>query len=238
MLRRQLQSWFRVYYGGSFQYFKLDKDENQNKYVSNTELNGLDSSTIYKTQTFIGPQLGMDINSQNNPVIPTRGFVMDASVRPLFGLNQVSQNLVRLNLDMRVFASFASRARLVYAARIGVGHIWGNYAFPQAQYLNGMENLRGYRRDRFAGRTMFYNNLELRLKIAEFKTYLFPGQIGVFVFNDVGRVWERGEKSTDWHVGNGGGIYFSPIKRFVVTFTAARSKEEKLIPYIRFGFQF
>ncbi|MGV3657371.1 MAG: hypothetical protein ACO1NX_05435, partial [Chitinophagaceae bacterium] len=67
---------------------------------------------------------------------------------------------------------------------------------------------------------------------------VLAGSLGVLVFNDVGRVWAKGEKSTDWHVGNGVGVWLSPVKRFVVTGTLARSKEEKLMPMLRFGFQF
>ncbi|HEX6333795.1 MAG TPA: hypothetical protein VFZ78_06190, partial [Flavisolibacter sp.] len=69
-------------------------------------------------------------------------------------------------------------------------------------------------------------------------TYLFPGSIGMLIFNDVGRVWMQSETSQDWHVGYGGGLWISPIQRFVITATVAHSKEEKLIPYVNFGFQF
>ena len=80
--------------------------------------------------------------------------------------------------------------------------------------------------------------MEIRWKIANFKTYLFPGAIGIFVFNDVGRVWVKDEKSNDWHVGNGGGIWFAPVRRFVFTAAYTRSKEEKALGLVTFGFQF
>jgi outer membrane translocation and assembly module TamA len=83
-----------------------------------------------------------------------------------------------------------------------------------------------------------YNNTELRFKIADFSTYLFPGSIGLLVFNDVGRVWMDGESSRDWKVGNGVGVWIAPIKRFVIAAHLTRSKEEKALPYISFGFQF
>jgi hemolysin activation/secretion protein len=143
-----------------------------------------------------------------------------------------------MNVDMRIFASFEPQARLVYAFRLGAGHTMGNFAFQQAQYLSGTENLRGFRRNRFAGRSMLFNNLELRLKIADFNTYLFPGQVGIFAFNDIGRVRADNESSGRWHVGNGFGVYIAPIHRFVITATAARSKEEKLLPMVQFGFFF
>ncbi len=74
--------------------------------------------------------------------------------------------------------------------------------------------------------------------MTHFNTYLFPGQIGLLVFNDVGRVWNENENSTDWHVGNGAGIWVAPIKRFVIAAMYTRSKEEKFLPLVTFGFQF
>ena len=117
-------------------------------------------------------------------------------------------------------------------------HNFGKFEFPQANYLGGTTNLRGYRRDRFGGRTSFFNNTEVRIKLGNFSTYLFPGSFGLLAFHDVGRVWQDGEKSTVWHNGYGAGLWISPIQRIVLTASAARSKEDKLLPYITFGFQF
>lgn len=236
LFRKQLQSWMRVFYGPSFQAFKLDREDNSGHFVNTYFPNG--DGDLFAGHQYLGAQVGMDINSKNNRVLPTRGLVFNLQARPLFGLNKVSHNITQLSGDMRIFASFEPQARLVYAFRLGGGINIGKYAFQQAQYLSGTENLRGFRRDRFAGRSMLYNNLELRLKIADFKTYLFPGQVGLLAFNDIGRVWAGGESSGRWHVGNGLGVYVSPVRRWVVTGMLTRSKEEKLLPVVLFGFFF
>jgi outer membrane protein assembly factor BamA len=227
----------RFNFGPTFQYFHLEEDENQGKLVS-TEPTGIPASELYEKNMFAGAQLGLEINNRNSLAMPTRGFALDAGIRTLFPLNKESNTVSQLHTDMRLFASFKTKATLVYAFRLGGGHTFGKYAFPQAQYLSGVNNLRGYRRDRFAGRTMMYQNSEIRWKVADFKTYLFPGSFGIFVFNDVGRVWHYGEKSTDCHVGNGGGIWISPLRRIVLTAAYTRSKEEKGLPLITLGFQF
>lgn len=238
LMRRQLQSWMRVHYGLGYQSFRVERESNAGKYVSQTAVNGLDPATLYKAKSFLGAHFKLDINSKNNKVLPTRGFVMDLNVRPMMGLNGQSSNLVRTDVDMRLFASLFSFPRIVLASRFGWGKNYGNFDFPQAYYLGGTDNLRGYRRDRFAGRSRLFNNTELRFKIADINTYLFPGQFGLLVFNDVGRVWQDGEKSSDWHVGNGVGLWVAPIKRFVIAAHYTRSKEEKALPYVSFGFQF
>ena len=239
LFRKQLQSWMRVHYGVAYQGFKVENEENKGRFVSNTSANGLDPNTLYVGKSYAGPHLHLDINSRNNrSAVPTRGLLLNAGVKSLFGLNGQSTNVTQLNWDMSILASFQSTARLVYGIRFGVGHNIGKYEFQQAQYLSGTENLRGFRRNRFAGRTALYNNFEIRLKLTEFKTYFFPGQFGLLVFNDVGRVWADGESSRRWHVGNGGGIWIAPINRFVITAQYTRSKEEKGLPLVTFGFQF
>ena len=134
--------------------------------------------------------------------------------------------------------SLASQTRLVLATRVGWGKNYGKYEFPQAMYMGGTDNLRGFRKQRFAGRSMLFNNTELRIRLFDFNTYLFPGSFGLLVFHDIGRVWADGENSENWHNGYGGGIWIAPIRRFVVAAVVAKSKEEKMLPRITFGFQF
>jgi hypothetical protein len=239
LLRKQLQSWMRINYGIAFQYFDINRSENDDKFLGQNILSGVDQATLYSPKMYAGPQFLLDINSKNNPNIPTRGFILNAGARSLIGLNGESNRLTQLHWDMSVFASFEPQAVAVYAVRLGVGHNIGSFEIPQAQYLSGTENLRGYRRNRFAGRTMLYNNAEVRIRLAEFSTFLFPGAFGILGFHDVGRVWQDGEANTGrWHTGYGGGVWVAPIRRWVVSGSLAFSKEEKALPYFSVGFRF
>jgi hypothetical protein len=82
-----------------------------------------------------------------------------------------------------------------------------------------------------------YNNLELRLKLFDFTSYLLPGTLGLVAFNDVGRVWSPDESSQTWHDGYGGGIYFLPAQLLLVQAVVGFSKEGTY-PYISAGFRF
>lgn len=232
---RQLQSWMRFNFGPSFQYFKLDSAQNAGRFVS-THNSAADHSS-YGAKHFLGADARVAINSRNNNVVPTRGLVLDAGIRQLFGLNEKS-SLTQVNIDMRIFMSLATFRKLVLATRFGWAKNYGSYQFEQAQYLGGTDNLRGYRKQRFAGKSMLFNNTELRIKIADFNTYLFPGSVGLIAFNDVGKVWAEVGNTNKWHDGYGGGFWISPIQRFVFTFSVAHSVEEKAVPRLTFGFAF
>lgn len=80
-----------------------------------------------------------------------------------------------------------------------------------------------------------------------FQSYLFPAAFGILGFYDVGRIWYKnengldpsapGERSSLWHDGAGGGIWFTPFNLTVLSLEAAHSPEGTL-GYIRVGFQF
>jgi hypothetical protein len=238
LLRRQLQSWMRVSYGPTAQYFYLERDENVGHYVSSASAVVLDSANRFRSKALAGMHASLDIDSRNNPILPTRGLLLNAGVKSLYGLNNYTNSITRLQSDMRVFMSVFSKPRLVLGVRFGAAHNFGTFDIPQAAYLSGVDNLRGYRRNRFGGRTVFYNNAELRFRAADFSNYLFAGSFGLHVFHDVGRVWMDNESSRVWHTGWGGGVWLAPVRRFVVTASLAHSKEEKALPLVTFGFQF
>lgn len=238
LLRKQLQSWMRINYGPAAQYFHLEQQKNLGHYVTNSSAYILDTTNLYRAKMLAGVQAFIDIDSRNNQVLPTRGLVLNGGVKTLFGLNKYTNNITRLQSDLRIFMSVFSKPRLVLGIRVGAAHNIGTFDIPQAAYLSGVDNLRGYRRNRFGGRTMFYNSAELRFRVADFTTYLFPGSFGLLAFHDVGRVWMDNAPSRAWHNGYGGGVWLAPVRRFVVTASLAHSKEEKALPLVTFGFQF
>jgi len=88
-------------------------------------------------------------------------------------LNGESHPYSQLNTDLSLFTSFNTRGNVVIATRVGWGKTFGQHEFYQAQFLGATENLRGYRKFRFAGDEEFYHNIDLRIRLADFQTYLF-----------------------------------------------------------------
>lgn len=238
LFSKQLQSWMRINYGPALQYFHLEPEQNVGKFIVQDQLQRQDSASLFGRKWYAGAEASLHLNSRNNDVLPTRGLVMDISAKPLFGVSENTNRLMQVKWDMNVAASFGPKAVSVFAFRFGYGATIGAFEYPQAQYLSGPDNLRGYRRNRFAGRSMLYQNTEVRLRLLEFNTYLFPGSLGMHVFHDIGRVWMDNENSRRWHNSVGAGLWVSPIKRFVLTGSLVHSQEERLMPYFTFGFQF
>src|SRR5690606_31569519 len=162
------------------------------------------------------------------------------------GLDHRAADFSSLDGSVAFYHSFRLPAKLVFAGRIGGGRTFGNYNFYQAQILSGRTELRGYRKTRFYGDSKLYGNLEARLRLTTFRSYLFPASIGLLGFYDTGRVWYKDEngqdpsangKSTRWHNGWGGGIWFTPFNMAVLSVEAGHSTEGTL-GYVRLGYLF
>jgi hypothetical protein len=237
MLKSKLARRVQLFYGPVFTFYALDKDENDDRFISKFPQNGLDSAGVYDTKQYAGLRVGIQIDTRDNEILPFRGVLWTTSLFGNQGLNADQHHYLQAQSDLSLYTSLRIPANLVLVTRFGGGKIWGHYEFFQAMMLGGVQNLRGYRNNRFAGSAMVYNNVELRLKLFQFKSYLLPASVGLLAYNDVGRVWLEGEKSGVWHDGYGGGLFFMPVNMFIVTATVGKSKEGTL-PYVTLGFRF
>ena len=236
-IRRRLGSVLSVSAGPAFEYYTMDSSDNKGRYITQTKLNGLDSATLYKSKTYVGIKVAAIVDNRNDKANPSRGIYWKTQFSGYDGLTSISHDFSQLNTDMAVYTSFNERANVIVANKVGWGKTFGHYEFYQAQFLGLSENLRGYRKYRFAGDESFYHNLDVRIRLADFRTYLFPGSLGLQLFNDIGRVWLKGESSDQWHDGYGGGIWISPLKKFVLTASYAQGTEGGLFLF-KLGWQF
>ena len=237
MLRMDITKKITLLVGPVFQHFSIDSSENANRIITSGDLEGIDETTLFNNKFYTGARFQLDIDMRNNKTITTRGMYWHTYFQSAKGLTGSSTNITQFSSDLSFFTSFSRAAKFVIAGRVGGGINFGKYEFFQAQSLGGTENLRGFRKYRFAGDKMAFANLDLRLHLFDFRGYLIPGSLGLLSFNDVGRVWFDTENSSAWHYGYGAGIWIAPAKRYVLTFCYAHSKDGGL-PFVSFGFQF
>ena len=240
LIRKRFSEKVVLTFGPTFESFSLDKDDDLNKtrFITMTGLNGLDPTTLFAKQSFFGGKASFVVNTRDNQVMPQKGINWITTYRYLSGLNDESRTLSQLNSEFTFYIPIV-RNRLTFVNRLGGGTNLGNegFEFFQAQYLGMEDNLRGYRKYRFAGKSKVFNQAELRLAIAKFKTYLFPAAFGVYVFYDTGKIYDLNKESNRSLSGYGGGIWISPLKRIVFSVGYTASKEDKL-PLIGLGWKF
>lgn len=223
--------------GPLIQFYFMDPEHNEGRFIKRTELlKSYDSLTIHKEKLYGGFSAKFEKDNRDNQIIPTRGGYFKSEIKGLVGLNTYARSVFQATSEMAIYGRIAGDA-IVIANRIGGGITLGNPAFFQALYLGGQGNLRGYRQFRFAGEHLLYNNLELRIKLAQIGSYILPGQLGLLAAYDVGKVWVSGQDNHTLHQGTGMGFYFSPAKLTLIQAIAAYSREG-WHPYVSIGFRF
>jgi hypothetical protein len=209
-----------------------------NKYLNVAASGGgeVDSVSLYESRHFIGAKTVIEVDTRDHQGMPTRGVFAHAGFSHYYGMNDFSDDFSVLQGEFRFLLSTKVPSRLVLANRVGARHTFGSVEYFNGAFL-GKETLRGYRRTRFIGNSFLYHNVDLRLHLFNFRTYLLPAGVGLIAFHDIGRVWLAGEDSNTWHASKGFGIWLAPLNQIAITANLAFSDEETL-PTVTFGYQF
>ena len=101
--------------------------------------------------------------------------------------------------------------RLFFIAKASAKQAWGDYPFFEAAYL-GRRNTIGYGWNRFAGDALLYGGAEAAVVFKRMRR-LVPGDVGMSVFVDLGRVYLDGEDSRKWHPSGGLGFFYAAFQR-------------------------
>ena len=232
LLRYRYNHVFHFSIGPSYYHYWSRYKDNDKRILGNPGLVGSDSTGIYGVKQFFGGKAKIDITYINSEIFPTRGITWFTEFTSLRGLNKNTHALTRLTSDMTIYASINDHARLGAVLRFGGGHIFSkHYEYFQALNIGGNDYLRGYRKNRFSGSSTAYTSAELRVKLFKSQSYLFPGDVGVMGFYDIGKVWQREETSKKWHSAYGGGLYYIPYSLVMISCTVAFSPEDRLFNF-------
>lgn len=234
-LQRNISKKMKASVGLAGEYYTSAYENNLHRFF-NAYNSAHPSEQVFADRYYAGVAAGLAYDTRDNESMPSSGINWNTDFTVRKQLNGARSNYSHL-LTSFSFYLHTRDSSLVIANRIGGGTTWGSPAFFQMMQLGGVQTLRGFHTYRFTGKTMVYHNLDLRLKLFNFTSYLFPGSVGMVGFHDTGRVWVPGESSERWHHGYGGGLYIVPADLILIQAAVGFSKEGSL-PYISIGFSF
>lgn len=219
--------------GLATEYYTSSRSANENRFLSEYSLNDPD---VFSDRFYAGLVAEVKYDSRDNAVMPKKGIYWNTRVSANQQVNADHLRYGKVQTEFRYYIN-PGQSGFVIANRLGGGTTFGNPEFFQEMQLGGVHNLRGFHTNRFAGTSMLYYNIDLRLKLFDFASYIVPGSVGLLGFQDVGRVWLKGERSNKWHQGYGGGIYVVPADLILIQAAVGFSRESTM-PYISVGFNF
>jgi len=206
------------------------------------ELSDQFDPNIFRGMEFLGLRFNYNYENTDNVAYPSRGVGLTIDGGWKMMMDNASRNFPYLEGAISFYQRIDREGVLVFATRIGGKQIFNNkFEFFQAATLGGtgdMANVRGFRRDRFAGQSSFFHNTDLRLQVFVSRNRAVPLVAGIEGGCDYGRVWLEGENTSNWHIGYGGGIFLSPFNQATFTLGLFRGDDEPLRVTVGGGFFF
>jgi hypothetical protein len=198
--------WFDIGFGPSMRYSQTR--DNEGRYIATLP-------ELYGTGGFgeVGLVLAAEIDTRRGMSLETLehledlagvGLEVDGSV--FASAWDVESSYGTARAVARAYVPTGLIPHTVLALRAGGEKVWGDYPWFDAAYIGGLESLRGWRSDRFAGDASLFGSAEIRTLLTSIRV-LMPHLFGIFGSVDGGKVWVDGESPGSWHVGYGGGIW-------------------------------
>ena len=211
-----LRSVLTVRLGPILKYSHTSPDANEDTFIY-----APDRPVYYGTGFFgqVGASGAIMYDTRNNPAYPTRGALVRAAGAAYPGVWDVGSAFGSIDARVHTYVTAPIPTTPTLALRVGGKKVWGAFPFHESAFLGGPgfttiglsdSHLRGFRKNRFAGDTSLYGNAELRLVLLPIEI-LVPGEFGVFIAVDAGRVFyaEDPGGADKWHTGVGGGFWLS-----------------------------
>lgn len=185
---------------------------------------------IFENQNYVGAEADISYENVDAADFPTRGLYFQALLGYKKNLklndNHFGYAAFKLGFDKKLISS----GDLVLGSKAEIRTNFGeDYLFYHAQSIGGNNGLRGYRNQRFTGKTTFYQSTDIKWRIKEYITAVTPITIGVFGGFDYGRVWMPNEDSNTWHNSFGGGFWIGSLNAFSVNAGYFVSDEDAII---------
>jgi hypothetical protein len=181
---------------------------------------------VFNNKNFLSVGGIYSFSKLNDKIVPTNGINFSVNGSYTQNINTRSQSFWKYGSNLQLYVPLVNKFSLAISG--GIETVDGNPEFYQYPEIGGGQDLRGFQKQRFYGKTAFYNSNELRF-ISNVKSYLYNGKAGLLAFIDDGRVWNPGEKSSILHTGYGAGILVAPFNFIFAEATYGFSNEDQLI---------
>ncbi len=194
----------------------------------------LDSAAVFGKKTYGGLKFGLLIDNRNKEFFPTRGMFWRHDFLFTSNLSTGEGKYVAYITDMSLYASLRQEAKLVTVLKFGGGRIFSkNYEYFQAMSFGAQNDLPGFRKNRFAGRSSLYGGIEFRAQLFNINSYILPGPFGIAAFYNAGKVWQPNDAdfTKKWHGAYGFGVYYLPFSMFAISAYAGFSENEKMFNF-------
>ncbi|PTM11954.1 MAG: phosphoesterase [Bacteroidetes bacterium] len=220
----------KVKLGLSYESIEIEKTEGR-------FINTVIGDNVDITSDFVGAELAYGFENRDNKAFPTLG--METNIQVGYKSNIDESNgfgyiIPSIAFDYRLTANGQFVLATKFAGHFNIGD---DFEFYQAAALGASNGLRGYRNERFTGKSAFVQSTDLRLNLRKVKTGILPLNIGIYGGLDYGRVWIDGDNSDRWNNSIGGGLFFNGADMIIGNISAFNGDDGLRLAFkLGFGF--
>ncbi|MEB8345236.1 hypothetical protein OO010_04210 [Flavobacteriaceae bacterium KMM 6898] len=217
---------------GIYESFKVNENENRYFIPENVDPN------IFDSQDYVGGEVSISYNHDDADDFPTKAVYMGLTggykTNLNLGDNAFGYAGIKFGFSQKVIPSGNLVLGIMTEYKTNFGD---EYFFYHAPSIGGDNGLRGFRNERFTGKSYFYQSSDLRLRLKRIVTAVAPITIGVYGGFDYGRVWLENDASNQWHTSQGGGFWISGYRFLALNVGFFNSVEGNMVQ-VGFGFGF
>jgi hypothetical protein len=215
-------------------YESIEVEETEDRFVNTFYVaNGQENQ-----KEFVGVEGEYEYANTDNAAFPTLGMATSLLIGYKMGTGTDSESFGYVVPSLSIDHKLIPNGRLVLATKWKAHFNLGDgYEFYQAASIGGVDGLRGFRNQRFAGKKSFYQNTDIRYSLRKMKTGILPLSMGLYGGFDYGRVWVDNQDSEQWHTSYGGGFFLNTADIMSLTLAVFNSDDGARFTFgLGFGF--
>ena len=199
---------FGSYFGLSASFEGIEVQDEEGRFITEDFIS--EDPDFFDRKYFAGLDAVYRYESYDDILNPTRGMLFELNLGAKINTADPGRQYGYFKPYMGFYNALTNNRKLVIKTRVDAHlNIGKEYEFYQAAQLGADSGLRGYRLERFTGKSSFGTGADLRYSFDTVMTSFLPFKPGIFVGYDLGRVWMDSQSSNKWHDSYGGGIWIN-----------------------------
>ncbi|MDC6405227.1 MULTISPECIES: ShlB/FhaC/HecB family hemolysin secretion/activation protein [Maribacter] len=218
-------SYYTLKIRGLFESYKVN--ENDQRFFNRSNL----TPELFQNQNYGGAELSGYYDNEDADDFPSKSIYIGLRLGYKANLNLQENNFAYGSLKLGFNHKIISSGGLVLGSTAEYSTVSksNDIFFYHIPSIGGNNGLRGFRDERFTGRSSFYHTSDLKWSIKRYVTAVSPVTIGMYAGFDYGRVWSSNESSNTWHTSQGGGLWISSLKALTFNIGYFNSKEANMV---------
>ena len=175
-------------------------------------------------------QTEIRIRTLNNIIKPTKGILFENELRYQYELEDKNSTL-KISSSLSWYVPISTKYDINFGSNTGFQYITGTPKFYQYPAMGNREFLRPFRNERHRGKSIAYQQFDLRFKLFRWNNSVIPVTVGGIGGYDLGQSYFNGFDTGSVKHGWTTGLWFDFVGAFIFRVEYSKSDEGAYVKY-------